>query len=68
MKQRKKYLAAINLASTLNAIFYNVGIALSSMTAGQVLKYSSLTNLNWNSFAYCVVATVMYFLLAKKLE
>lgn len=42
----KKYPAAINLASTLNAIFYNVGIALSSMTAGQVLKYSSLTNLN----------------------
>ena len=64
----KKYPAAINLASTLNAIFYNVGIALSSMTAGQVLKYSSLTNLNWNSFAYCVVATVMCFILAKTLE
>lgn len=64
----KKYPAAINLASTLSAIFYNVGIALSSMTAGQVLKYGVLTSLGWNSLAYCLVATVLSFVLAKKLN
>ena len=64
----KKYPAAINLASTLSAIFYNVGIALSSMTAGQVLKYGGLTSLGWNSLAYCAVATILCFILARKLD
>lgn len=64
----KKYPAAINLASTLSAIFYNVGIALSSMTAGQVLKYGDLTSLGWNSLVYCSVATILCFILAKKLD
>lgn len=64
----KKYPAAINLASTLSAIFYNVGIALSSMTAGQVLKYGGLTSLGWNSLVYCSVATILCFILAKKLD
>ena len=64
----KKYPAAINLASTLSAIFYNVGIALSSMTAGQVLKYGGLTSLGWNSLVYCSVAMILCFILAKKLD
>lgn len=64
----QKYPAAVNLASTLSVIFYNVGIALSSMTAGQTLKYANLASLGWNSFAYCVVATILCFILAKKLD
>lgn len=63
----EKYPLAINLASTFNAIFYNVGIALSSMTAGQTLRWGSLSSLGWNSMAYCIVATVLCFILAKKL-
>lgn len=61
----KRYPSAINLASTLNAVFYNVGIALSSMTAGMVLKATDLSHLGWNSLVYCVIATVMTFVLAK---
>ncbi|MBP2056965.1 putative MFS family arabinose efflux permease [Lactobacillus colini] len=61
----EKYPTAINLASTLNAVFYNVGIALSSMTAGIVLKYTDLSHLGWNSLAYCIVAAIMTFILAK---
>ncbi len=64
----QRYPSAINLASTLSAIFYNVGIALSSMTAGQTLRIGGLSSLGWNSFAYCAVATVLCFILAKKLE
>lgn len=64
----QKYPAAVNLASTLSAIFYNVGIALSSMTAGQTLKYGGLTSLGWNSLAYCCVATILCFILARKLD
>lgn len=64
----EKYPSAINLASTLSAIFYNVGIALSSMTAGQTLRIANLSSLGWNSFIYCAIATVLCFILAKKLE
>lgn len=64
----EKYPSAINLASTLSAIFYNVGIALSSMTAGQTLRFADLSSLGWNSFIYCAIATILCFILAKKLE
>jgi len=63
----EKYPSAINLASTFNAIFYNVGIALSSMTAGQTLRFGGLSSLGWNSMAYCIGATILCFILAKKL-
>lgn len=61
----KKYPSSLSLASTFTAIFYNVGIALASMTGGRVLKYAGLTSLGWNSFAYCLIATVLVFGLAK---
>lgn len=60
-----KYPASLSLASTFTAIFYNVGIALASMTGGRVVKYAGLTSLGWNSFAYCLIATLLVFALAK---
>ncbi|MGM9892122.1 MFS transporter [Limosilactobacillus sp.] len=60
-----KYPTAIMLASTLSAIFYNVGIALASISAGQVLKHWGLTSLGWNSLIYCLIATGLAFILAK---
>lgn len=62
----EKYPSAINLASTLNAVFYNVGIALASMTGGFMLKSADLSNLGWNSFGYSLVATVLIFLLSRR--
>ncbi len=62
----QKYPAAINLASTFNALFYNVGIALSSMTAGQTLKIGGLPALGWNSLGYCTMAVIMLFVLSRK--
>lgn len=61
-----KYPAAVMLASTFNAIFFNVGIALSSMTAGETLKWDGLSSLGLNSFAYCFFAMILCFVLARK--
>lgn len=61
----KKYPSSVNLASTLSAMFYNVGIAFSSMTAGRMLKHFGLTSMGFNSMIYCLIATVMVFVLAK---
>lgn len=62
----QKYPAAINLASTFNALFYNVGIALSSMTAGQTLRIGGLPALGWNSLGYCLIAVIMLLVLNKE--
>ncbi|WP_283584223.1 MFS transporter [Limosilactobacillus difficilis] len=62
----RQYPDSLSLASTFSAIFYNVGIAVASMSGGQLLKYTSLPNLGWNSFAYCLLATGLVFWLAKR--
>lgn len=64
----KKYPQAIMLASTLNAIFWNVGVAVSSPIAGQTLKYFGLANLGWLSFIFMAIATVILLVLLKKSE
>lgn len=64
----KKYPASVLLASTLSAIFYNVGIAMASMTGGQMLKIGSLRNLGWNSFGYCLIATIFIFILTRQVR
>ena len=61
----EKYPASVNLASTFTAVFYNAGIALAAMTGGQVVRHAGLTSLGWNSFGYCLVATVFVFVLIR---
>lgn len=61
----RRYPSAVMLASTLSAIFYNVGIALAAMSAGQVYRHWGLTALGWNSLAYCLIASVLVFALAR---
>lgn len=61
----KKYPQAVNLASTFNAVFWNVGMAISSLTAGQFLKIGGLKSVGWNSLAYVILATVTLLCLCK---
>lgn len=61
----KKYPQAIMLASTLNAIFWNVGVAVSSPIAGQTLKYFGLANLGWLSFAFMAISIVFLLIMTK---
>lgn len=56
---------ASTLASTLNAIFYNVGVAVSSFTATQTLKVAGLPALGWNSLVYCAVALLVLLTLVR---
>ncbi len=44
---------ATTMASTLTAVFYNVGVALSSFTAAKTIIFADLTALGWNSLLYC---------------
>lgn len=59
------YPQATTLASTLNAIFYNVGVAVSSFTATQTLKVVGLPALGWNSLVYCAVALLVLLTLVR---
>lgn len=60
-----KHPNAVLLTSTLYATFYNIGIALASMSAGHVVAFSGLKYLGWNAFVYCLITTILTFILAK---
>lgn len=62
----KKYPQAIMIASTLNAIFWNVGVAFSSPIAGQTLKYFGLTNLGWLSMIFEILGLVTLLILLNR--
>ncbi|MCH3921851.1 MFS transporter [Limosilactobacillus sp.] len=64
----ERHPAGIMLASSLSAIFYNVGIAISSLTAAKVLGRYGLVNLGWNSFAYALVALVLLVVISQRLK
>lgn len=61
----KKYPQAVTLSSTFNAVFWNVGVAISSLTAGEFLKVGGLTSLGWNSLIYGLLATIFLFSLCR---
>lgn len=60
--------AAVTLASSLNAIFYNVGIAIASLSAAQTLEHFGLSALGWNAEFYCLLATGCLLLLVRQLK
>ncbi|SEM92767.1 Major Facilitator Superfamily protein [Ligilactobacillus sp. WC1T17] len=59
----KDYPASISLASSLNAVFYNVGIAIASLSAGFTLEHFGLRHLGFNSLVYCLIALSSIFIL-----
>lgn len=64
----RKYPEAIMIASTLNAIFWNFGVAVSSPLAGLTLDHCGLTNLGWLSFVFEAVALVFLIKMIKNVK
>ncbi|WP_125591172.1 MFS transporter [Companilactobacillus jidongensis] len=58
-----EYPQATLLASSLNAIFYNIGISLGSATAAGVLSHGSLFRLGYGAAVFSVLALLTVILL-----
>lgn len=61
-----KYPAGVMLASSLSPVFYNIGIATSSLTAATTLRHFGLANLGWNSFAYALITLLLLVLINRR--
>ena len=53
----KKYPQSLDLASSLNSIFANLGISLGSLTAAQTVEFTSLANVGYIGALYGFLAT-----------
>lgn len=56
----------VMLASSLSPVFYNIGIAISSLTAATTLQHWGLANLGWNSFAYALASLLLLLLIDRR--
>ena len=59
----KKYPQSLDLASSLNSIFANLGISLGSLTAAQAVSVTSLGNIGYIGSIYGILATFLVFIL-----
>lgn len=62
----KEYPQSLDLASSLNSIFANIGISLGSFTASQAVAVTSMRNLGYVGAIYGLAATVLVLILSKK--
>ncbi|MDE7024047.1 MAG: MFS transporter, partial [Ligilactobacillus sp.] len=63
----KKYPQSLDLASSLNSIFANLGISLGSLTAAQTVEFTSLANVGYIGALYGLLATGLTFILYRDL-
>lgn len=64
----KEYPQSLDLASSLNSIFANIGISLGSFTASATVSIVSLKNLGYVAAVYCVIATILVFTLSRSYQ
>lgn len=62
----KEYPQSLDLASSLNSIFANIGISLGSLTASQAVTFMPMRNLGYVGAIYGVLATVLVLILSRK--
>lgn len=62
----KEYPQSLDLASSLNSIFANIGISLGSFTASQAVVFTSMRNLGYVGAVYGLAATILVLILSKK--
>ncbi|HIW69765.1 MAG TPA: MFS transporter, partial [Candidatus Limosilactobacillus merdipullorum] len=61
----KDYSQSLDLASSLNSIFANIGISLGSFTASQAVAFTAMKNLGYVGSVYGILATLLVFILHK---
>lgn len=62
----KEYPQALDLASSLNSIFANIGISLGSFTASEAVSFTAMKNLGYVGAVYGILATVLIFALSRR--
>lgn len=62
----KEYPQSLDLASSLNSIFANIGISLGSFTASQAVAFLPMRNLGYVGAVYGLAATILVLVLSKK--
>lgn len=62
----KEYPQSLDLASSLNSIFANIGISLGSFTASQAVAFLPMRNLGYVGAVYGLDATILVLVLSKK--
>lgn len=62
----KQYPQSLDLASSLNSIFANIGISLGSFTASQAVTFTAMKNLGYVGAVYGLIATILVIVLSKK--
>ena len=62
----KEYPQSLDLASSLNSIFANIGISLGSFTASQAVAFLPMSNLGYVGAVYGLAATILVLVLSKK--
>ena len=62
----KEYPQSLDLASSLNSIFANIGISLGSFTASQAVQFTGLTRLGYVGSVYALLATILVIVLSWK--
>lgn len=62
----KEYPQSLDLASSLNSIFANIGISLGSFTASQAVVFLPMRNLGYVGAVYGLAATILVLVLSKK--
>lgn len=63
-----EYPASLDLASSLNAIFANIGISLGSFTASEAVQFTKMSNLGYIGVVYGLLTIVVVFTLANKYQ
>lgn len=59
----KEYPQSLDLASSLNSIFANIGISLGSFTASQTVGFTAIKNLGYVGAIYGALATILVLIL-----
>lgn len=62
----KEYPQSLDLASSLNSIFANIGISLGSFTASQAVQFTSMNNLGYVGAVYGIIGTLLVIALSKQ--
>ncbi|GGI62603.1 hypothetical protein [Limosilactobacillus caviae] len=62
----KQYPQSLDLASSLNSIFANIGISLGSFTASQAVTFTAMSNLGYVGALYGLLATVLVVILSRR--
>ena len=62
----KEYPQSLDLASSLNSIFANIGISLGSFTASQAMHFTTMNHLGYVGSVYALLATILVIILSHR--